>query len=610
MSHLTDQAGKSVSKAEARQALKSALQSPGFSSSPQLSDFLRYIVEKAIAGNAVDIKAYSIAVDALGKGEDFDPQENAAVRVAAGRLRQALKLHNAESARTGAPLMIKLEAGSYVPVFESRETEAVEADATTVPIDAIPAQKAEQQVESVETDQNVDAAKQGNTPQMVPVSIDTPVRTFRVPRSAVALVLVALCAAVLVGSYFWAGFNPRGSDVETDSRLRPALSASLVLPDKKYPEWFASNEVADSVAITLSRFDSYEFSGVVTASKQSQPTEDAADYRLVVSAYDNAGAVRIFVQLMRGRDGVVLWSTQKLFLPPPTDKAHDVPQIAGRILAPLLSPYGVVFNDLRNGGADRFALRCFIAAYQYFYSKSDEGHARARDCSEELREGGSNLPTIYAALTYLYLDEHRESRNRRERDPLEAARRMAARAVELGPLSAQAHQAEFAVHKVSGHRAAARKSGRTAVELNPYNTDILSDYAAWLISIGDAQNGREFLEKAVSMLQSKPAWVDFYRFLGAELTQDLDVAAEISLMMDITRSPLLAAAVAIGSHRRGAADETQRALAELKRSEPAMIEDPKSAFMRRGFDESIAELLAEKLFEAGLPQSKVAKAAE
>ncbi len=605
MSQLTDQEGNLISKADAQQALKGALLSPGFSSSPQLSDFLRYIVEKTIEGKAGDIKAYSIAVDALGKSEDFDPQENAAVRVAAGRLRQALKLHNARSAKDDPPLKIKLEAGSYVPIFVSRRHEEMDVESAAV-LDE-PGLEPKQPAGSATVLPDAEIAGTNGGREITPASIDVSGSRLLSPRNAAILVLFCLCAAALVWRFAWTDTGSAVSVDAMDSRLRPTLSAHLVLPDKKYPEWFASSEVADSLAITLSRFDSFEFSGVLATNKIPDVGEVSADYKLVVSAYDNAGAVRTFVQLIRGRDGVVLWSTQRLFLPLPADKAHDVPEITGTILAPLLSPYGVIFNDLRNGGADRFALRCFIAAYRYFYSKSNEGHAKARDCAEKLRDGGSELPVIYAALTYLYLDEHREGRNRQDRDPLEAARQMAARAVELNPLSALAHQAEFAIHKVSGHRAAARKSGSKAVELNPYNTDILSDYAAWLISIGDAENGREFLEKAVSMLQSKPAWVDFYRFLGAELTQDLNAAAEFSEMMDVSRSPLLAAAVAIGAHRRGVTEEANRALVELKKSEPAMVDNPKAAFMRRGFDASIAELLAERLFEAGLPQTSAAR---
>ena len=41
-------------------------------------------------GNKSRIKAYTVAVDALGKPDTFDPQNDPVVRVLAGRLRSSL----------------------------------------------------------------------------------------------------------------------------------------------------------------------------------------------------------------------------------------------------------------------------------------------------------------------------------------------------------------------------------------------------------------------------------------------------------------------------------------------------------------------------------------
>ena len=156
------------------------------------------------------------------------------------------------------------------------------------------------------------------------------------------------------------------------------------------------------------------------------------------------------------------------------------------------------------------------------------------------------------------------------------------------------------MHKVRGHRDLARKFEQQAVYLNPYDTDIMGDYAAWLISIGDVENGKPLLDHATKLLQARPAWFDLYRFLGAELSLELDGAAQISSMMVVKRSPLLAAAVPIGAHRRGKKDESRKALEELYRVDPDMATDPKQAFVRRGFDTRVAQALDEKLIGVGL----------
>jgi hypothetical protein len=92
--------------------------SPGFSKSGQLSNFLRFIVEETLAGRGDHLKAYTIAVDALGRDSTFDPQADPIVRVEAGRLRRALEHYYADGGRNDS-FVIDLPRGSYVPVFRA-----------------------------------------------------------------------------------------------------------------------------------------------------------------------------------------------------------------------------------------------------------------------------------------------------------------------------------------------------------------------------------------------------------------------------------------------------------------------------------------------------------
>lgn len=88
--------------------------------SPQLSAFLAHIVEAALRGDTASLKAYSIAVDVFGRGEDFDPQTDPIVRVQARRLRQLLKAFYASEAPR-ASVQIELPVGRYVPEFRLRD---------------------------------------------------------------------------------------------------------------------------------------------------------------------------------------------------------------------------------------------------------------------------------------------------------------------------------------------------------------------------------------------------------------------------------------------------------------------------------------------------------
>ncbi len=99
--------------------LERILGSAHFRYSLRLSRFLSFVVATTLAGKADCIKAYTIATQALGRGTDFDPQNDPIVRVEAGRLRQALTRYYAKDGHDD-PVLIDLPRGTYVPNFRTR----------------------------------------------------------------------------------------------------------------------------------------------------------------------------------------------------------------------------------------------------------------------------------------------------------------------------------------------------------------------------------------------------------------------------------------------------------------------------------------------------------
>ena len=96
-------------------SLENILADDKFSGSPQMSAFLRYVVTETLQGNAERIKAYTVAVDALGKSESFDPQNDPSVRVLAKRLRTCLDHYYERT--SNHERIIEIRAGSYKPIF-------------------------------------------------------------------------------------------------------------------------------------------------------------------------------------------------------------------------------------------------------------------------------------------------------------------------------------------------------------------------------------------------------------------------------------------------------------------------------------------------------------
>src|SRR5687767_500818 len=86
-----------IDPGEVRLALARIAASRPFDTSPKLTSFLRFVVEAALSGRGDRLKGYTIGVEALGRGENFDPQADAIVRVEAVRLRRALAAYYADA---------------------------------------------------------------------------------------------------------------------------------------------------------------------------------------------------------------------------------------------------------------------------------------------------------------------------------------------------------------------------------------------------------------------------------------------------------------------------------------------------------------------------------
>jgi hypothetical protein len=78
-----------------------------------LSGLLRYLIDETIAGRAATLKSFIIAVDALGRKENFDSASDSSARVQMGRLRKALESYYRHNEAVDGEY-IYLQPGSYI----------------------------------------------------------------------------------------------------------------------------------------------------------------------------------------------------------------------------------------------------------------------------------------------------------------------------------------------------------------------------------------------------------------------------------------------------------------------------------------------------------------
>src|SRR5260370_9583506 len=107
------------------------LQRRHFSKAKKKSRFLEFGCEQALLGNADKLSEYVIGVDIYERGSEFNPQEDAIVRVQAHEIRKSLKDYYDEEGRDEL-WRIDLPPGGYVPVF-TRISEARPATPESAP---------------------------------------------------------------------------------------------------------------------------------------------------------------------------------------------------------------------------------------------------------------------------------------------------------------------------------------------------------------------------------------------------------------------------------------------------------------------------------------------
>src|ERR1700723_963246 len=102
-----------------QQHLKEVIEGAAFKASQRSGQFLKYIVDQAIAGHFESLKERIIGVELFGRSPSYDTGEDAIVRVTASDVRKRLLQHYGLYGTT-SKFRIGLPIGSYIP-WISRE---------------------------------------------------------------------------------------------------------------------------------------------------------------------------------------------------------------------------------------------------------------------------------------------------------------------------------------------------------------------------------------------------------------------------------------------------------------------------------------------------------
>lgn len=556
-----------------RVVLRRITASEAFRDSPQSIQFLHFVVEETLQGRGSELKGYTIATRALGRPENFDPQTDPIVRVQAGRVRKALAEYDAEAGGAD-PLRIVLDRGSYVPRFEATETTSVAAEP-------------------------VGADVPGTALEVPATAAGIPVRRSAARWFALAGVILLLAATGLW--QFWPG-RVAPEAVERPAPMRARLTALPIIEVVPEP---ASQPADDSVRHrlgvmagmlrdALSRFDD-----LVLVRDGSAATGTQVNYRVILQPADNSSNGGLIVRLVALPDGTAIWRHGFPAQPGEDDGPAWKLAVVRSVATSLAQPYGIIPADARARfafeGSAGVAYRCLLAGFDYWRRADAESHLTVRNCLLENARQERPLSATLAQLTYSYLEEFRHGFNPMTGDPRERARAAAERAVALAPGSARAHQALLASHFAVRRFDEAFAAGLKALELNPFDAEILADVGARYVQVDDIARGLPMIEKAIVQMPAPPIWARVYLALGYYADGRRDEAARVTVQISGDASPLaLMARILAAYHLRDEAS-LRDLLRQLKENHPSIERDPGAYFDRLVISPSLTRRLLDSL---------------
>lgn len=561
-------------------ALLAAIQaSSAFSSSRQLSLFLAYIVEKVLAGESDRIKAYSIATEALGRPESFDPSVDPIVRVEAGRLRKALDAYYQREG-AGDRLRVVIPRGTYVPRFDY--CEAAE--------EASPPDEEDAPDRSVAPGADVPHGGRGH---------------WQGWAAGILAVLVLLAAVGLIAFRQPSGDLSRAARPQAKSGIAPPGVQPVSMPTAPriiVTPFAVANEVATGVtgsqfaakmATALARFDEVT---VVTR------MDGDADYVLSGTLSEAPAGISAATLLTDRRSGRVIWSSKLTAPRNPIQSSLAIDKLVADLVVAIAQPYGVVMSD-RLTQTDRpdDGFPCLIRSFNYWRDFTATAHADIRDCLEKLAQRYPTFAQAHAMLAYTYLDEDGLGFSVRPDSPaVEKAIKAATTAVQLAPTSARAQQALQLAYFATGQLERAIETGERAMALNPLDTDVRAVQGMILIVTGQYQHGARLIEESASHNTAYPPWYDLYLALAAFQAGNEAAMRTLIKRVDLPGHPLAALLALVAGGSDGSPEARTAARIDIETRFPELASEPAKVLQRMLPNPALVDQLIAAARSAGL----------
>jgi tetratricopeptide (TPR) repeat protein len=559
-----------IGRDEVLDGLRRVLADAAFARAPQLRRLLDYLVQHALDGDQ-PLKEYTIAVDALGRPATFDPDNDASVRVQAGRLRRALDRYYAAAGRDD-PVRIVLPIGSYMVAYE-RQRPALSAPLPPTP----PWWRSRTLTISVTAGLAVGAF-------FIPA-----LSTIRGERPAPPRIAVA---------------QPTASNGLPTIQVRPFEGPGV---DIDVPVMFA---LPQRLAAAFARFETVNIvhitrpqSGEAAATRDAEIVREAEGervYALSSVVTQRQEDLRLLFYLTDQSSGTVVW-TQEFEIPLNGDADAQQERIVRRLAKTLVQPFGVIASrerahHVRTGTGDP-RYRCLLEAMETMRDAVNETYADARACLEKTIESDPRHALAHAYLA-MVLNRIHQFGWPPEPGILERALALAQRGAQIDPASAQAHFALFVTRFNMGEFAAADRAMAQARALNADDLVMRSTYGGRLLTRGRIDDGMAILKEVEFAYPARSCMHGLYFFLGHYLRGQMSSARRRVQELTCPAHPYALVARALLAVDGRELDEARAVLASIPALLPGWAVDPRATLARSFPDRAIVDRILRDLAAA------------
>nr|WP_047167497.1 hypothetical protein [Sphingomonas sp. Y57] len=539
-----------------RQELDAVIASPDFARAPIMKRLLSFLVGETAAGRGDQLKAYSVAVDGLGRAPDYDARADSYPRVQVGRLRRMLDNHYRSNQPVNG-LRLTVPSGRYRVALQPAEEPAGPDEAAASPA--------------------------------------LPQRPFQFGwHIAILLVLVGLAVALTLH------LLPMRTTPPNAGRERPVLEIGGTAMAQDGP---LGKLVRVTLINGLGRSDMFDVRPLrrssapgtpATAAAPAPPAMPQARYRL---GGDLIGGEhpRLFLRLMRLAPDRLIWSGDI--------SLGDASRLNGEMLeqrlAPMIATIGrvnglIATHELQeNGGIEAAGYSCLLLYHRYRKERTAEELRHVQACVEKSLKRDPDNAQLQAAAAQLAIEKMVSS----DTDPrdrpalLLTAQRHAHIAGSIDPLDAWGNAARARVAVARNACAQATGFAIRASELQPYDPALLADAGVYLLDCDDPR-AEAMIRRAIALDDDPEGRFYGPLLLLAIARDDAAIAREALAHMAppvMGRHGVFFLTSAVGYAMVGDVARARAAWTQLEEGSGQVARDPRGFLERMGYAAKVRE---------------------